>query len=426
MDRWYKIDNTGKIFHAVSDATNSSVFRVSMILRETIDSAALQNALDIVAVRFPTLTVRVRKGLFWDFMEHNDEQLIAKPEIDYPCGPIDRKEDNAYLIRILYFEKRISVEVFHSLTDGNGAVEFLKALIYQYLKQLKKPVFSEKLILHPEDSPKSEEMEDSFERYATSHAVKRPGKRAGKAYQIHGSAFNPPGINVVHGVMDASKLNAYAKKRGTSLTAFLTSVLIQVIHVKKSAQDMSDGIVSVALPVNLRRQFPSITLRNFFYVANISMPMDGYIHFNEIIKNVSEQLKCKTDKETLQKNINRFVSLQRNFWMRAVPVFLKYPIMRFGFNQIGERAKTITLSNLGNIKLSESMEPYVDSMEIILYPTRKSPINCGIGTLNNRLTITFARSIEENDIIQSFFKVLREMTGLDITVYSNGWGDVYE
>src|SRR5690625_3816302 len=135
MDQWYRIDNTGKIFHAVSSATNSSVFRVCMIMNETVEPECPQEAVEIVAVRVPALTVRVRKGLFWDFMEHNDEQLLVKPETDHPCSPIDRKENNAYLIRVLYFEKRISVEIFHSLTDGGGAVEFLKTLVYQYLVQ---------------------------------------------------------------------------------------------------------------------------------------------------------------------------------------------------------------------------------------------------------------------------------------------------
>ena len=423
MDQWYRIDNTGKIFHAVSDATNSSVFRVSMILNEKVDPKYLQEALDIVAVRFPALTVRVRKGLFWDFMEHNDAQMIVKPEKEHPCTPIDRKENNAYLIRVLYFERRISVEIFHSLTDGGGAVEFLKTLIFQYLKEKGEAVETEGLVLSPEDTPKPEEVEDSFEKHATSHAVTRPGKRPGKAYQIQGTSFEPPGINVIHGVMDAGRLNAFSKSRGTTVTGFLTSVLIEVVHDERMTKDLTDGQVSIALPVSLRKQFPSTTLRNFFSVANIGVQMDGYMHLEDIIADVTGQLIKKTDQDTLQTGINRFVSLQKSLWIRGVPVFIKYPLMKFGFNQIGERAKTMTLSNLGNTKLPESMKPYVDRMEVILYPTRKSPINCGLGTVNDKLTITFARSIEEREIIQAFFRRLRKITGLDITVYSNEWGE---
>lgn len=423
MDEWYRIDNTGKIFHAVSDTTNSSVFRVAMILKEQVDPESLQSALDIVAVRFPTLTVRVRKGLFWDFMEHNDEQLLVKQEVDHPCAPIDRKENNAYLIRVLYYEQRISVEIFHSLTDGGGAMEFLKTLVYQYLRLKENDVTADDKVLRPEDSPKREETEDSFERYATSHSVRRTEKRGEKAYQIEGKTLDPPGIHVVHGVVDASALNRHAKSLGTSLTGLLTSVLIDVVHEEKIRQGSPEGNVVIALPISLRRAFPSETLRNFFSVANIGVPMDGYMQFDDIIGTVTEQLVEKTDKARLQQGINRFVSLQSSLFIRATPVFLKYPIMRFGFNQIGERAKTMTLSNLGNLALPESMKPHVERMEIILYPTRKSPINCGVGTLNDQLTVTFARSIEESTIIRSFFRRLRQMTGLEVMVYSNRWGE---
>lgn len=426
MDEWYKIDNTGKIFHAVSSATNSSVYRVSMTLKESIDKECLQQALDITAVRFPTLTVRVRKGLFWDFMEYNDEPLYVRQEMGYPCAPIDMKKNKAYLIRVLYFDRRISVEIFHSLTDGGGAVEFLKTLIYQYLKMKKEDVSPEGEVLLPEDPPSSEETEDSFERYATSEGGKRAGNKAEKVHQIKGTAFDPPGINVIHGVVNASDLNAFAKSRGSTLTTFLTGVLIQSIYTENMKEDIPEGLIAIALPISLRRQFPSKTLRNFFSVANIGVQMNESMTLDEIIKGVSEQLESKADKESLQAGINRFVSLQNSLWTRIVPVFLKYPVMRIGFNQFGERAKTMTLSNLGNTKLPESMAPHIERMEVVLYPTKKSPINCGLGTVNDQLTITFARSIDENGIIRAFFRKLRTITGLDIVVYSNEWGQKHE
>ena len=187
-------------------------------------------------------------------------------------------------------------------------------------------------------------------------------------------------------------------------------------------REMTDGTVSIALPISLRRQFPSVTLRNFFSVANIRVPVDGYMKLDDIISEVTGQLISHTDKDALQEGINRFVSLQSSWLVRAVPVLVKYPIMRIGFNQYGERSKTMTFSNLGNIQMPEAIKPHVDRMEVILYPTRKSPINCAFGTLNDNLTISFARSIEENDIIRAFFRTLADITGLDVQVYSNEWG----
>lgn len=423
MDQWYKIDNTGKIFHAVSNASNSAVFRVSMTLHETVNPKILQEALDIVVMRFPTLMVRVRKGLFWDFLEHNDQVLQVKKETDYPCAPIDRKENNAFLIRVLYFGKRISVEVFHSLTDGGGAAEFLKTLTYQYLMLQGKPVEADEKIMLPYEAPKREEVEDSFEKYATSREVKNPASSDKKAYQLKGTQLNPPGINVIQGVMDAKALNTFAKSQGTSLTGFITSVLINVIHMEKNREKSKSSLITVAMPVSLRRHFPSVSIRNFFSVSNIGVKMSSDVAFEEIITEVTKQLIAKTDKEFLQQGINRFVAFQSNLLLRIVPVFIKYPVMRFAFNQFGERAKTITVSNLGNVQLPDSMRPYADSMDVVLYPTNKSPINCGTATVNDKLTITFSRSIEENEIIRTFFKEITRLTGLDVTVSSNGWGE---
>ena len=424
MDQWYKIDNTGKIFHAVSNASNSAVFRVSITLHETIDPKILQEALDIVVLRFPTLTVRVRKGLFWDFLEQNDQVLKVKEETDYPCAPIDRKENNAFLIRVLYFGKRIAVEVFHSLTDGGGAAEFVKTLTYQYLKLKGENVSAEETeLMLPNAPPKAEETEDSFLKYATVTKVKNPATNDKKAYQLKGTQLNPPGINVIQGFVDAAALNSYAKAQGTSLTGFLTSLLIKSIHMEKRRRKAEADLITIAMPVSLRRHFPSVSVRNFFSVSNIGVTMNDQIPFDDVIRSVTEQLIEKTDKAFLQAGINRFVSFQSHIWLRIVPVFIKYPVMRFAFNQLGERAKTMTLSNLGNIKLPDSMKPYVDSMDVILYPTNKSPINCGTATVNDKLTITFSRSIEDNEIIKRFFKELTRMTGLDVTAVSNGWGE---
>ncbi|WP_026858789.1 alcohol acetyltransferase [Jeotgalicoccus psychrophilus] len=423
MDQWYKIDNTGKIFHAVSNASNSAVFRVSMTLHETIDPKILQKALDIVVMRFPTLTVRVRKGLFWDFLEQNDQVLQVKKESDYPCAPIDRKENNAFLIRVLYFGKRISVEVFHSLTDGGGAAEFLKTLAYQYVTLKGEPVEADEKIMLPDEAPKREEVEDSFEKYATSREVKNPASSDKKAYQLKGTQLNPPGINVIQGVVDAGALNTYAKAQGTSLTGFLTSLLIKVIHMEKNREKSKASLITVAMPVSLRRHFPSVSIRNFFSVSNIGVRMSDDVLFEDVITEVTKQLIEKTDKSFLQESINRFVAFQSNLLLRIIPVFIKYPVMRFAFNQFGERAKTITVSNLGNIQLPDSMRPYADSMDVVLYPTNKSPINCGTATVNNKLTITFSRSIEENEIIRTFFKEITRLTGLEVKVSSNGWGE---
>lgn len=423
MDRWYKIDNTGKVFHAVADDSNSSVYRVAIIMKTCVNPQVLQEALDQVTKRFPTLAVKPRKGVFWDFLEENDEPLFVQEEKQYPCSPINPKNNNDYLVRVLYYQHRISVEIFHSLTDGYGAIEFLKSLIYQYLILQGEELTDVHGVLSPNVASNKYETEDGFKKYFQSDRQPQSHEQAETALQIKGTPFDPPGVNVIHGVMQASKVNQFAKQLGCSVTELISAILIHAIYTETMKSGRYNEKIIIALPVNLRQQFPSLTLRNFFSVINVGSYVNDETTLENILETVSNQLRMKTTKEALQIEIDRYVQLQKRLSAKLTPLHLKYLAMRYGFYNFGERAKTTTISNLGNLKLPESMKPHVERMEVVFYPTRKSPINCGICTLNNKLTITFARSIFETDIIKSFFIQLVNLTGQDIEISSNEWGE---
>ncbi len=67
-NKWYKLDNAAKIYPAISSPSKSSVFRVAVLLKSDVDPAILQEALSVTLPRFPTLAVKMKKGLFWYFL----------------------------------------------------------------------------------------------------------------------------------------------------------------------------------------------------------------------------------------------------------------------------------------------------------------------------------------------------------------------
>ncbi len=95
--------------------------------------------------------------------------------------------------------------------------------------------------------------------------------------------------------------------------------------------------------------------------------------------------------------------------------------MKFLFNSTNDK-KTSSVTNVGRVILPTEMSQHVQSMDMILYGTRISPINCGIISVNDRLTITFARTIEESDIIRHFFTYLAKNENIEVDIYSNEWG----
>lgn len=422
MSRWFRIDNAGKIFRAVSKASNTSVFRVSMIMTEPVQQVILQDALDTVLKRFPTLAVKLQRGVFWDFLRENDEKLLVREEQQYPCYPLKAELNSGYLLRIQYFNCRISVEIFHSLTDGTGAIEFLKTLVYKYLCLSGKTIADEDIILHPDGLPSKYEMEDSFEKYYKPFPVKRTLET--KAFHIEGTSLDPFGNNVTHGVMSASLLNKIAKQNGATITEYLASVLIYSIYSETMKYGIYNQPVKVTIPVNLRKIFPSKTLRNFFTVVNVGVNVSENSTFEAILKEISSQLKEKINKENLYNVIAGNIKLEKILVARFIPVFIKNIAMCYGFENFGENNKTLTLSNLGSTKLPDSMSKYIDRMETIIYPTRKSPINCGVSSVNDKLTVTFSRTIVETDVIRSFFSYLAIHSGLDVEVYTNNWGEI--
>lgn len=420
MKKWYKLDNAAKLFPSVTNIKNTSVYRISAVLISPVDVDALQQAADTVFDRFPMFTVKLRRGVFWNYLESSTDKIVIAEDQQYPCRNIDPTTNNGYLFKVLYYKNRVSVEVFHALTDGNGAVEFLKSLLYYYLLYMGHEMDTEYRILLADSGVDIHDMEDAFRRYYKDCYVE--SVRNSRAYHIKGTAFEQFGNNVVHGVVSASQLNALAKQKGSTITAYLSALLSYSIYQTRIKYSKSNAPVVIAVPVNLRKAFPSRTLRNFFGVVNLGARITEDTTLDELIFRTNEMLKYKTGKENLQNIIYNNVALERNKATLFVPLFLKNWFVNLGFHVLGESKRTLTLSNIGNIILPQQMYKHVELIEALVYPSNKSPMNCGISSVNDKLVITFTRNIVESDILQYFFSTLAGEAGLEVKIYSNDWG----
>ena len=108
---------------------------------------------------YPVFSMVLRKGLFWFYLEQRDLPAKVEEEKRPPCSEIYVPDHKTLLFQVSYYKTRINFEVFHALTDGTGAMLFLKELVSNYL-----------ILCHPEEifSKVSEDMltETDFERTA--------------------------------------------------------------------------------------------------------------------------------------------------------------------------------------------------------------------------------------------------------------------
>lgn len=413
---WFPLDNAAKIYPAIVSKENSVIYRVAFILKEDVKKDILQNALEKTVKRYPAMGVRIKKGLFWYYFETNPNTPKVQQEVLTPCVMIDPQQTQGYLFRVLYNNKRIALECFHSLTDGYGAIEFLKTLVFEYLNLMGYNIDAKDLVKPACEYPKKYELEDSFLKYYNPKET--VGWKEEHAQHITGT-FLESGQRVVHGVTNASKLNAFAKQKGVTLTEYLTTMLALSIYEENMKFGVYKKPIKISVPVNLRGIFASKTLRNFSSYINVQININEPLTFDTVAKQVSCQMKHGVKKENLYRRINANVKAERNFLMRIVPLFIKNLVLRQVNSLFGSKLISTNLSNLGIIRVPESMAKHIDLCECVLNANSVFKICCSVCSVNNKLCITFSRCILEKDIIRRFFKTIADDSNNHIEIFSN-------
>lgn len=418
--RWMRLDNAAKIYPAARRRNWNNMFRVSATLQEAVDPAVLQGALEVTIRRFPSIAVRLQRGLFWYYLEEIPHAPQVRPDTFCPLARIKFADIRKCAFRVLYYENRIAVEIYHALTDGTGGLIFLKTLVAEYLQQrYGVQIPAEDGILDRRELPKEEEFEDSFLKY--SGAVSASRKEA-SAYHIEGSKEPDGYLHVTTGMLEVTEVLQMAKRYGASMTEFLTATLIMAIleiQQREKPRRASRRAVKILVPVNLRKLFESKTLRNFALFATPGIdPKLGVYSFEEVLKTVHHQMGFEITSKKMSSRISTNVRTEQAMLLKIMPLFIKNAAMKLVYNMVGESKACLSCSNLGVVKIPQAMQPYIRRFDFILGAQAQQHHNCGILSYGQTLYINFTRNIREAKLERAFFTYLRRM-GLHIKVESN-------
>ena len=418
--RWMRLDNAAKIYPAALRQSWSNVFRLSATLRETVDRPVLQSALDVTVRRFPSICVRLRRGLFWYYLEQLSQAPKILEESSYPLTRMSRREIRQCAFRVIVYENRIAVEFFHSVTDGNGGLIFLKTLVAEYLQQkYGVSIAAGEGVLGRLEAPRQEELEDSFLKYAGAVNASR---RENNAWHPWGTPEQDGFLNLTCFRLNTAEALQKAHEYGVTLTEFLCAAVMLALQNMQQEQvpnPKRQKPIRVQVPVNLRKLFPSSTLRNFaLYTTPEIDPRLGSYSFPEICRAVHHRLGLDVNPKVMSSRIAANVSSERSLFVRVMPLFIKNMVMKAVFNYVGEKKSCLCLSNLGQVKLPAEMLPYVERMDFILGVQATVPQNCGCVSFGDHLYVNFIRNIREPELEAHFFLVLREL-GLQAEVQTN-------
>lgn len=418
---WFDLDNAAKLYPAVRDSDWGAVFRMACYLDEDVDPARLQRAVEATLPRFPMFAVSLRRGLFWYYHEALRGAPSAEEESGFPCVMTDALDNDSFLFRVLHWRRRISVEFFHSLADGTGAITFLKALVAEYLVQGGVDIPAEGGVLDRRERPDPEESEDAFRRYAGDPSG--GSFRESRAWELPYAALPLPYLRVTHGIVDSGALAAAAKARGATITALLAAILqLSFDAVQREEEGRPQRPVKVSIPVNMRKFHPSRTLRNFSLFTNAPLPLGEYPpSLDEAVAAAGAAMAAGLDPAVLDTMMSLNVSAELSPALRPMPLFVKRAALRAANALAGENHFTASLSNIGLVELPAALREHVVRFDFVIGRSRKANVNCGVVGYAGKVVISLSSSVAERDVEEGFFGRLRDL-GLDVAFESNEGG----
>lgn len=438
---WVRLDNAANIFLAARSNVDSKVFRLAAELDEEVDPAVLQEALDRVYAQYPLFRAILREGVFWYYLQQSDLRPVVAEELGPPVEHLYHQERHELLFRVLHRGRRVSLEVFHALTDGTGALWFFEDLLTEYvgLRHVDefraaasdvKQGFTVDAFTHwfrsgtgsvpfEEDATAAVESPSTAlpsDAEAPQREPRRRRYRRRDVLRVRGAHTPDLRTRVVELSMPVKPVLALARAEGVSLTIYLLAIFFEAIRATRLPSGRARTI-TCSVPVNLRQFFPTESGRNFFATTMLAHTYTGVDETDSVpavCQELDRQFKQVLTKEGLARKIRRLVRFERSPALRVIPRPLKDLILA-SVNSWGNRGITLAISNLGRVVLPEPVAAHVGRVYLHVAAVRPQ---FGAVSHGDVLTVSFTGPFVETDYHSAFVRFLTE-AGVPVEINAN-------
>lgn len=402
-----ELDNAAKIFSSTVSRKQRHIYKLSMKLKEPVDRKVLQSALNATVPRFPSIAARLRRGMFWYWLESVDQAPSVQPESPLQMHGMSKAELKQCCFRVLYGEYTVTVVFFHGICDGGGAMIFFKTLMAEYLEkkyQIQIPCVDG--ILNRKESPQLREIEDCYSKYAGPRAAKRSFTRA---YRLSGTVEKDGSLHVIQMTLDITHILACAKAHDLSLTEFLAASMTMAILELQSERGNGRPVrpVLLAIPVNLRNIFVCSTLRNFSLSVTVGLDAhQGQWSFEQAGKRIHDQMTTLVTKTEMAACVAANVKIEHVTTFKWLPLFIKNLLLKGAYSFFGADSCCLSLSNMGKIIFPKEMSAFITDVSCCMDANPRSTNSSAVLSYGDKLYINFARSIRETELEQRFAAIL--------------------
>lgn len=415
---WMRNDTAAIMFSAIDGRKTSRIFRISAVFKnEEVDPERLKEAVRLTMPRYPVCLYRNKKGFFWTYLEKADGLPAVLPEEYRPAALRRLGRDGGPEMVFLYYQRRISIEANHIYGDGMGFLEILKSVVAQYmvLGGADKKDFPG--IRFGDVEPGETEIENPYIRFKTDEKLEKLHRE--KAYVLPAN-FDKDYQNYLNGLIETEKLKHVCSESNSTVTEFLSAVLI--LSMIKTAKEPITTAITIDVPCNLKKLFPTDSTRNFSSSVPIHFSPEGKSDYSleDIIEATRGQLKKYNCKETHQAFINSSYGLTENKLLQPFPFFIKKPVVNSMQKKSHNTDMTVLFSNLGNISLPEIMHESIERFDFVGGDARvyDMPLFCSAIGFNGYINMSFNLSGKDRSLCREFFRLLTSM-GVPVRIESS-------
>ena len=397
--REFDIDNASILFLSLIRPYHNNNFRFTVQLHSPIQPEILQQAVNAIHPRFPSVIAGFRQ----DFFHFTQVAAEKSPIVQTDHGlllPMSKEELRECAFRVYYRENTISIELFHALTDGHGTLAVLTALVSEYLRLLGEDASE----FPPLGEPQPFEVVDAYKEHSHVPPKRLPSRFS---YLLPRPDDADWQVRASHLTLDTKKLLDAAHRYHATLNTLLTALLAQTVMEMQLEDPSVKGLkpVRIMVPADIRKLAGSRTLRNCALYALPTMEVSQQnLDLHQLCASFSTQFKDQLAPENLAAMASSNARIQNLWIFRILPWKLKAAALRLGYQFFGESNSSLTLTNLGRVALPDALKPHVEDFRCYMTPRVTSPYGCTIMTFGDQLTLNMSSFCPDNELGRRYFE----------------------
>lgn len=410
---YLRTDSYGKIFLYCTPNDCACVPRHTIQMSERVRPDVLKEAVKTALLRFPHMMLRI---------EATETQLRYRLNVEEPVVlPFDgvwtryvigTSDTHGYLFLVGYQDDKIYMEYQHSTSDGRGFEEFIRCVLFNYLKLCGKPVENDGTVRGLDSVYTVGESEDAYQHLAESYSSQGIYQ---KPPALHADALTDLGDRpevISEIIFPFEQLHRAAKSMGASPLSVIAPLFSRTFRSKFGADSQAPVISQI--PVDLRPYIPSATTR--YFICFLDLPYEAeydQLPLDEVCKRTKAFLKEQMAPELLLFRAKRASDACRELHERDIPLMEKIAeASKMSKNFVLEDSFLIT--NVGEFRVPESMKPYVLDYGAVL-PCACQPCAMLISSYNGNMKISIAQRTHDLDLAVGFSNLLSQL-GIDVRI----------